>query len=75
LQHYQVNVADPAGPAPVLGKDFTFQFTYEHTAASTAMRDPSYRYATLPAETDLSSVPVRSGGGLQTRLCASRSPA
>lgn len=57
LQHYQVNVADPsnATPAPVLGKDFNFQFTYEHTAAASARRDPSYRYATLPVEIDLSS--------------------
>ncbi len=55
LQHYQVNVADPATPAPVLGKDFTFQFTYEHTAAAAAKRDPSYRYAALPVELDLSS--------------------
>lgn len=67
LQHYQVNVADPAGPAPVLGKDFTFQFTYEHTAASTAMRDPSYRYATLPAEIDLSSVPAASSVPARSR--------
>jgi len=57
LQHYQVNVADPsaATPAPVLGKDFNFQFTYEHTAAVAAKRDPAYRYARLPAEIDLSS--------------------
>ena len=57
LQHYQVNVADPssATPAPVLGKDFNFQFTYEHTAAAAAKRDSSYRYAFLPAEIDLSS--------------------
>jgi molybdate/tungstate transport system substrate-binding protein len=57
LQHYQVNVADPsaATPAPVLGKDFNFQFTYEHTAAAAAKRDPSYRYAMLPEEIDLSS--------------------
>ena len=57
LQHYQVNVADPSAvtPAPVLGKDFNFQFTYEHTAAAAAKRDSSYRYAMLPEEIDLSS--------------------
>jgi len=57
LQHYQLNVADPsaATPAPVLGKDFNFQFTYEHTAAAAAKRDSSYRYAMLPEEIDLSS--------------------
>ena len=42
-------------PAPVLGKDFNFQFTYEHTAAAAAKRDSSYRYAMLPEEIDLSS--------------------
>ena len=57
LQRYQVNVADPSGtsPAPALGKDFNFQFTYEHNAAAAAKRDPSYRYAMLPMEIDLSS--------------------
>jgi molybdate/tungstate transport system substrate-binding protein len=55
LQHYQVNVADPSAPAPVLGKDFSFQLTYEHSAAAAAKRDASYRYATLPVEIDLSS--------------------
>jgi len=57
LQRYQVNVADPSGAtaAPVIGKNFNFQFTYEHTAAAAAKRDTSYRYATLPEEIDLSS--------------------
>jgi ABC-type molybdate transport system substrate-binding protein len=54
LQHYVVNPADPALPAPALGRDFDFQFTYEHSAAAAAKRDPSYRYATLPPEIDLS---------------------
>src|SRR4030095_3552174 len=54
LQHYQVNVADPTStaPAPALGKDFNFQFTYEHNAARTAKSDTSYRYARLPREID-----------------------
>jgi len=57
LQHYQVNVADPsnAAAAAVLGKDFNFQITYEHSAAATARRDPNYRYARLPSAIDLSS--------------------
>jgi molybdate/tungstate transport system substrate-binding protein len=55
LQHYQVNVADPSSPAPALGKDFNFQFTYEHNAARAARRDAQYRYAALPPEIDLSS--------------------
>jgi molybdate/tungstate transport system substrate-binding protein len=59
LQHYQVNVADPSAPAPALGKDFSFQFTYEHNAARTAKQDPSYRYATLPPQIDLSSAKTR----------------
>jgi ABC-type molybdate transport system substrate-binding protein len=54
LQHYQVTPADPGGATPALGKDFNFQFTYEHTAAAAAKRDPQYRYATLPSEIDLS---------------------
>jgi ABC-type molybdate transport system substrate-binding protein len=56
LQHYQVNVADPSStaPTPALGKDFNFQFTYEHNAARTAKSDTSYRYARLPREIDLS---------------------
>ena len=56
LQHYQINVADPSStsPAPSLGTDFNFQFTYEHNAARTAKADPSYRYAALPREIDLS---------------------
>ena len=54
LQHYQVNVADPSASAPALGKDFSFQLTYEHNAARTVKQDPSYRYATLPSEIDLS---------------------
>jgi ABC-type molybdate transport system substrate-binding protein len=54
LQHYMVTPANPGGVAPSLGKDFNFQLTYEHSAAAAAKRDPQYRYATLPAEIDLS---------------------
>jgi len=54
LQHYQVNVADPSASAPALGKDFSFQLTYEHNAARTATQNPSYRYAALPPEIELS---------------------
>ena len=61
LQHYHVNVADPSAPAPALGKDFNFQFTYEHNAARAAAQDPSYRYAALPPDIDLSRDPPRRG--------------
>jgi len=54
LQHYQVTPADPGGVAPALGREFNFQFTYEHSAAAAAKRDGQYRYATLPEEIDLS---------------------
>jgi ABC-type molybdate transport system substrate-binding protein len=61
LQHYQINVADPSSTAspPRLGKDFNFQFTYEHNAARTAKSDSWYRYATLPREIDLSDAHTR----------------
>ena len=54
LRHYQVNVADPSVTPPALGKDFNFQFTYEHTAARAAKLDAAYRYAALPPDIDLS---------------------
>lgn len=38
----------------VLGKQFDFQFTYEHTARATAAGDPDYRYVDLPDELNLS---------------------
>jgi len=58
LQHYLVTPTDSdpgVAAAPTLGKDFTFQITYEHTAAVNAARDASYRYARLPDSIDLSS--------------------
>ena len=38
----------------VLGKEFDFQFTYEHNARATAAVDPDYRYVELPGEINLS---------------------
>ena len=61
LQHYQVNPA--SAPAAVLGKDFNFQFTYEHSAAAAAATNAAYRYATLPAEIDLSGDRVLNAAG------------
>lgn len=58
LRHYQVIPADgpSIAPPPVLGKDFNFQLMYEHTAAAVASHDPSFRFAELGLEMDLSSV-------------------
>src|SRR5262249_32371994 len=38
----------------VLGKQFDFQLTYEHTARATAASDSDYRYVDLPGEINLS---------------------
>jgi molybdate/tungstate transport system substrate-binding protein len=38
----------------VLGKQFDFQFTYEHNARAAAAADPDYRYVELPSEINLS---------------------
>ena len=38
----------------VLGKEFDFQFTYEHNARATAAANPDYRYVNLPDEINLS---------------------
>ena len=39
----------------VLGKQFDFQFTYEHNARAAAAADPDYRYVDLPDEINLSN--------------------
>jgi molybdate/tungstate transport system substrate-binding protein len=38
----------------VLGKQFDFQFTYEHNARAAAAADPDYQYVDLPSEINLS---------------------
>ena len=38
-----------------LGKQFDFQFTYEHNASATAMTNPDYRYVDLPDEINMSA--------------------
>jgi molybdate/tungstate transport system substrate-binding protein len=55
LEHYTI-----ASAAGVLGKDFSFQFTYEHSAAAAAQRNAVYRYARLPDVIDLSAITNRS---------------
>jgi len=44
-----------AAAAPALGRDFNFQFSYEHSAAATARRNSDYRYLQLPDRIDLSA--------------------
>jgi molybdate/tungstate transport system substrate-binding protein len=39
----------------VLGKQFDFQFTYEHGARGTAAANPDYQYVDLPEELNLSN--------------------
>lgn len=57
LEHLTINAAMGAGAAngPTLGRDYSFQFTYEHSAAATAKSNPSYRYVALPDRIDLST--------------------
>jgi ABC-type molybdate transport system substrate-binding protein len=57
LEHLTINAAagsDGANP-PALGRDYNFQFVYEHSAAAAAQSNPSYRYVTLPDRIDLST--------------------
>ena len=54
LEHY---VVTPAAGAPTgtfaLGKNYNFQFTYEHSALATAQTNPDYRYVNLPDDIGL----------------------
>jgi len=43
-----------SGQGAALGKQFDFQFSYEHNARATAASDPDYRYVDLPEEIDMS---------------------
>ncbi len=43
-----------SGQGATLGKQFDFQFTYEHNARATAIANPDYRYVNLPDEINLS---------------------
>lgn len=49
LEHYMT----PA--SGTLGQDFSFQLTYEHSAAAAAQRNSSYRYLQLSDRVDLSA--------------------
>ncbi len=58
LEHYVVLPAVGgvgAANGPTLGRDFNFQFTYEHSAADAAKNNPAYRYVALPDQIDLST--------------------
>jgi molybdate/tungstate transport system substrate-binding protein len=58
LEHYEVipaTASPDAAAAPALGREFNFQFSYEHSAAAAARKSPAYRYVRLPDRIDLSS--------------------
>jgi molybdate/tungstate transport system substrate-binding protein len=52
LLEHLVIMGQDSGAA--LGRQFDFQFTYEHNARATAAGDPDYRYVDLPGEINLS---------------------
>ncbi len=52
LEHLVIMSPDSGA---VLGKQFDFQFTYEHNARAASASDPDYRYADLPDEINLSN--------------------
>jgi len=43
-----------SGQGATLGKQFDFQFSYEHNARATAMTNPDYHYVDLPDEVNMS---------------------
>lgn len=57
LEHLMISAAAgvDALNAPTLGRDYNFQFIYEHSAAAAARGNPHYRYVTVPDRIDLSS--------------------
>jgi molybdate/tungstate transport system substrate-binding protein len=55
LQHYVAVPATAPASAFALGKQYDFQFIYEHSAMGTAQTNPDYRYAYLPDAIDMSN--------------------
>ena len=57
LEHLTISAAAGADAAnrPTLGRDYNFQFMYEHSAVAAAKSNPSYRYVALPDRIDLST--------------------
>jgi molybdate/tungstate transport system substrate-binding protein len=51
LEHLVILGADAGA---TVGKQFDFQFTYEHNARATAATNPDYRYVDLPDEINMS---------------------
>jgi ABC-type molybdate transport system substrate-binding protein len=68
LEHYTILpavglpavIGANAGGGPTLGRDFNFQFIYEHSAAAAAKTNQSYRYVALPDRIDLSTASYNS---------------
>jgi molybdate/tungstate transport system substrate-binding protein len=55
LQHYVAIPATAPAAAFAIGKQYDFQFIYEHSALGTAQTNPDYRYAYLPDDVDMSN--------------------
>jgi molybdate/tungstate transport system substrate-binding protein len=55
LGHYLAIPATAPGSAVAIGKQYDFQFIYEHSAMAAAQSNPDYRYAYLPDDIDLSN--------------------
>jgi molybdate/tungstate transport system substrate-binding protein len=60
LEHYVAIPATAPGSAFALGKQYDFQFIYEHSAMGTTQSNPDYRYAYLPDDIDMSN-PAKNG--------------
>jgi ABC-type molybdate transport system substrate-binding protein len=58
LEHYTILpavVGATAANGPTLGRDYNFQFSYEHSAAAAAKNNSFYRYVAVPDRIDLST--------------------
>jgi molybdate/tungstate transport system substrate-binding protein len=55
LQHYLAIPATAPASAFALGKQYDFQFIYEHSAMGITQTNPDYRYAYLPDDIDMSN--------------------
>ncbi|MGI9148699.1 MAG: substrate-binding domain-containing protein [Chloroflexota bacterium] len=55
LEHYLARPAAAPANAFSLGKQYDFQFIYEHSAQAVAQSNPDFRYAYLPDDIDMSN--------------------